>query len=154
MALCWQSSVWTFPSLSQLKNLPNEVFKINIWFCVFSWRCTGAYSQCLCTGAYSQCSCTGEGRGESALFELLLTNNFESTATHIVFDDSKTPLDPPVDAPSGPIWHELSRLACLEYLLQLGVVGAWWIKHPTFVINRVISSQGVITFHRHIQVAV
>ena len=65
------------------------------------------------------------------LFELLLSQTFESAATHLVFGDFNTPLDPAVDASSGVIRHEMSRLACLEWLSQLGVVDAWRIHHPT-----------------------
>ena len=66
-----------------------------------------------------------------SFYELLLSNTFESTASHIVFGDFNTPLDPAIDASSGTIRHEPSRLACLEWLSQLGVVDAWRIQHPT-----------------------
>ena len=64
-------------------------------------------------------------------FELLLSHTIESAATHLVFGDFNTPLDPAVDASSGVIRHEMSRLVCLEWLSQLGVVDAWRIHHPT-----------------------
>ena len=64
-------------------------------------------------------------------FELLLSHTFESAATHLVFGDFNTPLDPAVDASSGVIRHEMSRLVCLEWLSQPSVVDAWRINHPT-----------------------
>ena len=69
---------------------------------------------------------------ERALFfEQLLSYNFDSASTHLVIGDFNTPLNPAVDASSGAIRHESNRLACLEWLSQLGVVDAWRIQHPT-----------------------
>nr|CCA19883.1 AlNc14C81G5293 [Albugo laibachii Nc14] len=42
-------------------------------------------------------------------------------STHLVLGDFNTPLNPAVDASSGAIRHESSRLACLEWLSQIGV---------------------------------
>ena len=57
-------------------------------------------------------------------FELLLFHTFKSAATHLVLGDLNTQLDPAVDASSGVIRQEPSRLACLEWHSQLGVVDA------------------------------
>ena len=65
------------------------------------------------------------------LIEQFICHNFESASTHLVFGDFNTPLNPAVDASSGAIRHESNRLACLEWLSQLGVVDAWRIQHPT-----------------------
>nr|CCA23051.1 AlNc14C178G8161 [Albugo laibachii Nc14] len=63
-------------------------------------------------------------------FEQLLSHNFYSASTYLVFGDFNTPLNPAVDASSGAIRNESSRLACLEWLSQFFVVNAWRIQHP------------------------
>ena len=63
-------------------------------------------------------------------FDQLPTGSFEANASHIVCGDLNTTLCPSLDCSSGAYRHEPSRLSCLEWLSNLGVLDAWRHQHP------------------------
>ena len=63
-------------------------------------------------------------------FDQLPTGSFEANASHIVCGDLNTTLCPSIDCSSGVYRHEPSRLSCLEWLSNLGVIDAWRQQHP------------------------
>nr|CCA18086.1 AlNc14C44G3645 [Albugo laibachii Nc14] len=63
-------------------------------------------------------------------FDNLPTGSFEANASHIVCGDLNTTLCPSLNCSSGFYRHEPSRLACLEWLSNLGVIDAWRQQHP------------------------
>nr|CCA16778.1 pollike protein putative [Albugo laibachii Nc14] len=111
----------TFPVIHQLRKSPNEVFEIVIRVAFFIHDAP-VYIHIVYALVKAE--------ERLLLIEQFLCHNFDSASTHLVFGDFNTPLNPAVDASSGAIRHESSRLACLEWLSQLGVVDAWRIQHP------------------------
>nr|CCA26791.1 putative retroelement pol polyprotein [Albugo laibachii Nc14] len=63
-------------------------------------------------------------------FDHLTTGSFEANASHIVCGDLNTTLCSYLDCSSGVYRHEPSRLSCLEWLSNVGVVDAWGQQHP------------------------
>ena len=63
-------------------------------------------------------------------FDQLPTGSFEANASHIVCGDLNTTLCPSIDCSSSVYRHETSRLSCLEWLSNLGVIDAWRQQHP------------------------
>lgn len=102
-------SVQHFLATQKLKSLPRVVFEITIWV---SWY-TGAYSQCI---PIYRCRPSKE-----CFFETLLFNAFESSATHLVFDDFDALFDSSIDASSETRRHETKRFEWLAHLVMVAL---------------------------------
>nr|CCA27001.1 AlNc14C440G11665 [Albugo laibachii Nc14] len=80
------------------------------------------------TGVPAQRVRSGGSNGAATFF--LPTGSFEANASHIVCGDLNTTLCPSIDCSSSVYRHEPSRLSCLEWLSNLGVIDAWRQQHP------------------------